>query len=204
MLNPMYVHVNGSAVAGSVTGMPQGPDRASFFPAIVKKHGQPMEYWFEVMADLADRTYPEQMAFLRENHGFSQAHANALIMYSRGSTSSRRFTTLEGYLETQDETRKATTKRILSTITKAFPETEVVIAWNKPLVKLGKHYIFGVSSAGDYLLIAPFDAEVIHEFAPRLAAYKVNKKTIQVPGDWKVDKTLLTDMVAACIQRITD
>ena len=40
------------------------------------------------MKRLAGKRYPEQMAYLRENHGFSQAHANALVMYSRGSTSS--------------------------------------------------------------------------------------------------------------------
>ena len=67
------------------------PQRASHFPAIEKKHGQPMSYWFGVMAELEARKYPEQMAYLQENHGFSRAHANALIMHSRGSTSSRRF-----------------------------------------------------------------------------------------------------------------
>ena len=56
----------------------------SFFPAIEKKYGQPMSYWFDQMEQVADRKYPEQIAFLKENHGFSQAHANALVMYSRG------------------------------------------------------------------------------------------------------------------------
>ena len=66
--------------------MAHNPDRASYFPAIEKKYGQPMAYWFDVMAELAERTYPEQISYLRENHGFTQAHANALVMYSRGST----------------------------------------------------------------------------------------------------------------------
>ena len=45
------------------------------------------------MKDLADEKYPAQIAFLRENHGFSQAHANALVMYSRGSLTTRKFET---------------------------------------------------------------------------------------------------------------
>lgn len=47
------------------------------------------------------------------------------------------------------------------------------------------------------LLIAPFKAEVIDVFRPLLVDDKVNKKTVQVPVDWKVDKKLLTDLVAA-------
>ena len=73
--------------------MAANPDRSSYFPAIEKKYGQPMSYWFDQMDQIKDRKYQEQIDFLRENHGFSQAHANALVMYSRGSTSSRRYDT---------------------------------------------------------------------------------------------------------------
>ena len=52
--------------------MATNPDRASFFPAIEKKHGQPMTYWFGVMDEIKDRKYPEQMAYLQENYGFSR------------------------------------------------------------------------------------------------------------------------------------
>ncbi|MGA1594869.1 MAG: DUF4287 domain-containing protein, partial [Ilumatobacteraceae bacterium] len=51
-------------------------DRSEYFPAIERRYGQPMSHWFSVMEELADQRYPEQIAFLRENHGFSQAHAN--------------------------------------------------------------------------------------------------------------------------------
>jgi uncharacterized protein YdhG (YjbR/CyaY superfamily) len=39
-------------------------------------------------------------------------------------------------------------------------------------------------------------------FRPRLEGYEVNKKTIKVPFDWKVDKKLLCDMVAARLAEI--
>ena len=55
------------------------PDRESYFPAIEKKHGLPMSYWFDQMKEIGDKKYLEQIAYLRENHGFSQAHANALV-----------------------------------------------------------------------------------------------------------------------------
>ena len=43
--------------------------RESHFPAIEKKHGEPMKYWFAVMAKIADQKYPQQIAHLREKMG---------------------------------------------------------------------------------------------------------------------------------------
>ena len=73
--------------------MPKDPSREAHFPAIEKRYGEKMAYWFKVMKEVKGLKYPEQIAHLRENYGFSQAHANALVMYSRGSTSSKRHDT---------------------------------------------------------------------------------------------------------------
>ena len=184
--------------------MASNPERASYFPAIEKKYGQPMTYWFEQMREISDLKYPEQMAYLQENHGFSRAHANALIMYSRGSKSAHRVRTLEEYLAPFDATKQATVRAIFKAITSKFPTLELVIAWNQPMLKLDRRYIFGVSVLKTHLLIAPWSKQVLDDFAPRLVDYKVNKKTIQVPVDWKPDAKLLRDMVAACIAEQTD
>ena len=55
------------------------PSREAHFPLIEKKYGEPMKYWFKVMATIKDQKYPEQIAHLRENFGFSQAHANVIL-----------------------------------------------------------------------------------------------------------------------------
>jgi hypothetical protein len=47
-------------------------NRADYFLAIEKKYGQPMAYWFDQMAEIAGTKYLEQIAYLKENHGFSQ------------------------------------------------------------------------------------------------------------------------------------
>ncbi len=179
--------------------MATNPDRASYFPAIEKKYGQPMSYWFDQMAEISDRKYPEQIAFLRENHGFSQAHANALVMYSRGSKSAHRVGTIDEYLAPHDETKRKTVHAILKAITSKYPKMETVIAWNQPMLKLDGQYIFGVMVLTNHILMAPWSKDVLEEFAPRLTDYKVNKKTIQVPVDWKPDVKLLRDMAAARI-----
>ena len=159
-----------------------------------------MSYWFDVMARIKDDKYADQMAYLQENYGFSRAHANALVLYSRGNTTSKRFNTFADYLKPLDATKQMTMKAIFAAITAKFPKAELVIAWNQPMIKIDGRYVFGASAQKAHILIAPFNADVIDDFRPRLADCKVNKKTIQVPVDWKVDKKLLTDLVAASVR----
>lgn len=179
--------------------MAQSSDRASFFPAIEKRYGQPMAYWFDRMKELAGRRYPEQMAVLQEQHGFSRAHANALVLYSRGSTSSRRHDSLDAYLATLDAVRGGTLRAIVEAISAAHPELEWVIAWNHPVLKRGTQYVFGVSAASKHLLIAPMVDGVLDAMRPRLGDYEVNKKTVRVPADWKVDDALLRALIDASL-----
>lgn len=176
-------------------------DRSSYFPSIEKKYGQPMSYWFDQMEQVSDRKYQEQMAYLKENFGFSHTHANALVLYSRGSTTSQRYQTFEDFLQPLDETKQATIRQIFEIIRKKYPKVEQVIAWNQPMIKYQGHYVFGVSAATNHITIAPFDAEIIDDFRPRLQNYHVNKKTIRVPVDWEVDRKLILDIIAAQIKK---
>ncbi|MDA2993481.1 MAG: DUF4287 domain-containing protein [Actinomycetota bacterium] len=177
------------------------PLRESHFPAIEKRYGEKMKYWFAVMAKLEGKKYPEQVAHLRENYGFSQAHANALVMYSRGSVSAHRFTGTADYFKAVTPQQAKTMRLIFKTIQSKYPKMELVIAWNQPILRLGEKYVFGVSATKGYLLIAPWSAEVIEEMRPKLEGYKVNKKTIQIPSDWEVDSKLLLQMVKATLSK---
>jgi uncharacterized protein YdhG (YjbR/CyaY superfamily) len=170
-------------------------DRAAHFPKIEAKYGQPMKYWFGVMKEIADRKYPEQIAFLKEEHGFSQAHANALVMYSRGSKSSKRFDDFAGFLKKHDAIKQKTLRKVFRVIQKKYPKLDLVIAWNQPMLKLGTSYVFGASVAKNHILIAPFNEKVLQSMSQDLEGYKVNKKTVQVPVDWKVDERLLLKMI---------
>ncbi|MFM8673278.1 MAG: DUF4287 domain-containing protein, partial [Candidatus Nanopelagicus sp.] len=46
-------------------------DRTSYFPLIEKRYGEKMSYWYSVMKKLEGKKYPEQIAHLKENYGFS-------------------------------------------------------------------------------------------------------------------------------------
>lgn len=171
------------------------PSRESHFPAIEKKYGQPMSHWHRVMKSVAGKKYDEQMALLMGEHGFTRAHANALVMYSRGSTTTRRFADPEAYFTSLDDMKARTMRAIFEVLRKEFPDLELVIAWNQPMLKRGKSYVFGASAATNHILIAPWDASILATLTPRLLGHEVNKKTVRVPADWKVDEALLCDMV---------
>ena len=169
-------------------------DREEYFPLIEKKYGEKMSYWFKVMKEVEGEKYPVQIAHLKENYGFSQAHANALVMYSRGSTSSKRFETPAEFFKTVTPQQAKTMKAIFKAITSKYPQLELVVAWNQPMLKFEKHYIFGCSAATNHILIAPWDLDVLKKYAPKFRDYKVNKKTIALPNDWEVDVKLLQAM----------
>ena len=173
------------------------PSREAHFPLIEKKYGHKMSYWFSVMKDLVDEKYPAQIAYLRENHGFSQAHANALVMYSRGSTSTRKYETPAAYYKTIGKDQAKVMRTIFKTIATKYPKAELVIAWNQPMMKIGADYVFGATAATKHILISPWSADVIAEFAPKMADLVVKKKTIGVPNDWDVDTKLILALVKA-------
>jgi uncharacterized protein YdhG (YjbR/CyaY superfamily) len=182
--------------------MAKDPSREAHFPAIEKKYGEKMAYWFKVMAKLEGKKYPEQIAHLRENYGFSQAHANALVMFSRGSESSRRFNTHADFFKSVTPEQAKTMKAIFKAITTKFPQLELVIAYNQPMVKLDKHYIFGASASSKHVLIAPWDAKVLKEFAPKFKEGNALKKTIQLPNDWDVDVKLIQAVIKASLANL--
>ena len=171
--------------------MSKSGEREDYFPLIEKKYGEKMSYWFKVMKEIEGEKYPVQIAYLKENYGFSQAHANALVMYSRGSTSSKRFETPAEFFKSVSPQQAKTMKAIFKAITSKYPQLDLVVAWNQPMLKFEKHYIFGCSAATNHILIAPWDQDVLKKYTPKFKDYKVNKKTIALPNDWEVDVKLL-------------
>ena len=182
--------------------MAKDPSREAHFPAIEKKYGEKMAYWFKVMAKLEGKKYPEQIAHLRENYGFSQAHANALVMFSRGSESSQRYSTPAEYYASIPAAQAKTIKAIFKAIKSKHPDLEFVLAWNQPMVRFEKHYIFGASASTKHVLIAPWDQDVLKQFAPKFKEGNALKKTIQLPIDWQVDAKLIQAMIKASLANI--
>jgi uncharacterized protein YdhG (YjbR/CyaY superfamily) len=69
------------------------------------------------------------------------------------------------------------------------------------MLKSGDKYVFGVAVAKNHILLAPFDAKVLNKLKPKLKEYKVLKKTVQVPNNWKVDSALLNEMIKLSLSK---
>ncbi len=124
-----------------------------------------MSDWFDQMEEISDRKYPEQIAYLRENSGFTQAHANALVLWPRGSTTSHKYDNIDGYLKQFDATKQETVRAIFKAMTGKYRKMEVVIAWNHPFGKIDDRYIIGVSVHQNHILLSPTHTEVLTELA---------------------------------------
>ena len=177
-------------------------DRGKFFPAIEKKHGQKISFWINRLKELETTKYPELVAYLKEEHGFSQAHANALVMYFRGSTTSKKFDSPATYFSGLEPKTAKTLKAIFASITAKHKGLELVMAWNQPMLRLGKDYVIGLSVSKNHITINPFSGEVLEKHAKKLSEYKTNKKTFIVPLDWNIDSALLQSLAKARIAEI--
>ena len=178
---------------------PRDPRRESHFPAIEKKYGEKISFWLKALEEVKGKKYPEQMAFLQENYGFSRTHANALVMYVRGSLSSSRHESVSGYYKSIDTNQAKTLRKIFKVITEKHPKLELVIAWNQPMVRIDTKYIFGAGVAKNHILLNPFSKKVLDQVMSKYPDYKVNKHTIQVPNDWQVDQQMILRLVKARI-----
>ena len=156
-----------------------------------------MAYWFKVMEKLKGKKYPEQMAFLQENYGFSRSHANALVMYSRGSLSSSRHESPAAYYKSIDPLQAKTIRKIFKVIKEKYPKLEFVMAWNQPMVRIDKFYIFGVGVSKNHILINPFSKDALNTVMPKFPEYVASKHTIRVPNDWDVNETMILRLVKA-------
>ncbi len=173
-------------------------DRTRHFAAIERKHGLPASHWLGLLAELGEAKYPEQMALLQEGHGFSRGHANALVMYHRGSPSSRRFATHEDWLTQQAPEAAATVRAVFAAIHERVAGLEPVIAWNQPMLRNDAGYVIGCSAASKHVSINPFSANVMDRFRTRLEAISggnVTSHLFSVPLGWPVDGELLADIV---------
>jgi uncharacterized protein YdhG (YjbR/CyaY superfamily) len=171
------------------------PRRESYFPAIEKRYGEKMSHWFKVMDDVKGKRYPEQMALLQEVHGFSRAHANALVMYTRGSISAHRHSGIASYYKSVDPIQARTLRKIFKVVKVKYPKLDLVIAWNQPILRKGTMYVLGAGVAKNHILLNPFSKKVLDSVMGKFPDYVTNKQTIKIPNDWLVDEDLVLALV---------
>jgi hypothetical protein len=61
----------------AVTERPAGI--VSYFTAIEKKYGKPIDYWFAVLEPHRDLAHMEMVRLLKADYGMGHGHANAIV-----------------------------------------------------------------------------------------------------------------------------
>lgn len=172
------------------------------FPAIEKKHGGPISKWMKAVQALGDAKYADQMNVLQKNHGFSRAHANAIVMSVRGSSTSKRHVSPDAYFASIDAAAAKTARAMFDAVRTTNPALDLVVAWNQPVLKAQRGYVLGISAAKNHLTVNPFSKHVIETFAESLDDLGVAKHTFKVPIGWKVDAPLLRRLVKARLREL--
>lgn len=57
----------------------RGP--ASYFPAIEKKYGQPIEHWLDLVRGFSGLKHMQMVERLKADHGMGHGHANAVVAH---------------------------------------------------------------------------------------------------------------------------
>jgi uncharacterized protein len=143
-------------------------DRSAYFEAIEAKHGEPVDVWLDRLKASGETTYPAQMALLRDRYKFSRTHANAVVMWFRGSTTSQRFDQPESYFLSIEPEKALLMKRIFDLVLAMRSDAELVIAWNQPMVRIGTSYVLGISALKAHLTINPFQCRCARRCEPVL------------------------------------
>jgi uncharacterized protein len=177
-------------------------DRSAYFEAIEAKHGEPVDVWLDRLKASGETTYPAQMALLRDRYKFSRTHANAVVMWFRGSTTSQRFDQPESYFLSIEPEKALLMKRIFDLVLAMRSDAELVIAWNQPMVRSGTSYVLGISALKAHLTINPFSAAALTAANPYLTGLVVKKHTFQIPLNWEVNLELVDALVSARLAEI--
>jgi uncharacterized protein YdhG (YjbR/CyaY superfamily) len=101
--------------------------------------------------------------------------------------------TIDDYIATQVDDVQPVLQELREIIHASAPNAKDKIAWNMPYF-FRKENLVGFAAQKKHISFFPGEAAV-SEFAERLAGYKFNKGTIQLPLDKPIDRMLIADIV---------
>jgi uncharacterized protein YdhG (YjbR/CyaY superfamily) len=101
------------------------------------------------------------------------------------------FKSVDEYIASQPKPVQRVLKRVRSTIRKAVPDAEEVIAYNIPSYKLHGRPVLYFAGWRRHYSVYSSTARVVAAFKDDLAAYEVNKGTIRFPFSGRVPVKLI-------------
>jgi len=101
-------------------------------------------------------------------------------------------TTIDEYINSQDEPVRGKLQKIRDTLLKAVPEAQESISYQMPLLKYHGMLVYFAAFTNHYSLF--FSPPVLNAFKPSLGEYKLSKSGIRIPNSKPVPVNLISDM----------
>ena len=115
---------------------------------------------------------------------------------------SKKFEKPSDYFKTLKPDQAKTVKKIFKVIQSKYPKLELAIAWNQPMLRIDKDYVFGISVAKNHILMAPWSKAALKKMKPAMEDLDVNMKTIGIPNDWEIDSKLILGLVKSRLSEL--
>jgi uncharacterized protein len=106
-----------------------------------------------------------------------------------------KFENLEDFYKSLPEDQATAIRRFVDHVASAYPQFEMVLAWNQPMFRVGTKYILGFMPTKNYINLATVSPDVIVSLGPALEDYRHGGRTISLPFDWQIDTALIAQIV---------
>ena len=115
-----------------------------------------------------------------------------------------KFGSVDEYVASLAPGHASTMRALIATALAVDPRLGVKLAWNVPQIHIGKDYVMGLSAAKAHLSVAPWSKDIMAQYADRLAGFDPTDNMFRVEPGWKVDVTLIRDLVRARLAELAD
>lgn len=102
-----------------------------------------------------------------------------------------KFSSLEDFYSSLPEDQQTHITSLVTFVSDNYPQLELVLAWNQPMFKSGKHYVVGFMPTKKHTNLLTVTDTVVTELNPQLGSYKHGTRSISLPFDWKIDPKLI-------------
>lgn len=110
--------------------------------------------------------------------------------------------TLQEYLETvSNKDHRESMQHLIEWVSATFPDLNLEIKWNQPMMTHNGTFIIGFSAAAKYVSIAP-ETAILHEFLDRITetGYGHTKMKFQIKWNQQIDYDLLSDIIERSVE----
>jgi uncharacterized protein YdhG (YjbR/CyaY superfamily) len=111
-------------------------------------------------------------------------------------------TVIDEYLAEISPEQRAELERVRGIVKRLVPEADEVISYGMPVFKYRGRYLIGMAAFKEHFSLFPQSGPVA-ALAEKLKGYRLAKGTIQFTRDQPLPESLIEEIVALCVQRIT-